>query len=198
MRHAYRLVVCLIVCILFASDLKTVKANEPSEADPLFPIRYFSDRPNLNAALARISPLPLMEFSPVYTDEIELSLYEAVVRRLGRPYHSGGTDDRGYDCSGFIWRVFQDAGINFNRRPTSLLWQSMPRATDEETRQFGTLIFFKGPNHVGIMRDAYSFYHASASQGIVRSYLDSYWKSRVIGYRRVFAPIRRSMSAGKT
>ena len=219
MRQAYRLVVYLFVCIicaLFAVDLKSVNAGESREADPFLPIHslnpgesaaaedrkfsftpYLFDRLILKSNLAGISPAPLLEYSPVYSDEIELTLYEAVVRRLGRPYRSGGTDDRGYDCSGFIWRVFQDAGVNFDRRSTSMLWQTMPRATNEESTQFGTLIFFKGLNHVGIMRDAYSFYHASASQGIVRSYLDNYWKARVIGHRRIFAPIRRAMWAGK-
>jgi hypothetical protein len=225
MRQAYRLVVYLIVCMvcaLFVVDLKSVKAGATRKADPLVSIRimnigdigdiggigdtedsnFFSppsifDRLHFKSNLARISPAPLIEYSPVYSDEVELNLYEAVVRRLGRPYRLGGIDDRGYDCSGFIWRVFQDAGVNFNRRSTSMLWQSMPRATQQEATQFGTLVFFKGLNHVGIMRDAYSFYHASASQGIARSYMDTYWKSRVIGYRRIFAPIRRALSTGK-
>src|SRR5262245_57012221 len=155
MRHAYRLVVYLFVCMvcaLFAADLKTVNAGELRKADPFFSVQamntgetadagdlkissasYLFDRLIGKSNLARISPFPLIEYSPVYSDEIELTLYEAVVRRLGRPYRSGGTDDRGYDCSGFIWRVFQDAGVNFNRGSTSLLWQTMPRATEEES-----------------------------------------------------------------
>src|SRR5262249_31766452 len=162
------------------------------------PASGFYDWPNFRSKLARNSPTSFIEYSPVYSDEIESALYEAVVHRLGRPYRLQGTDDRGYDCSGFVWRVFHDAGVGLNRSPTRKLWQSLPRATEEEKTRFGTLVFFKGLNHVGIMRDAHSFYHASASQGVVHSYLDNYWKSRVIGHRRVFAPIRRTALAGRS
>jgi len=173
MRRAYRLVVCLFVFTL------------------LFPTYGLYGHPSFGSTSTRISPADFIEYSPVYSDEVELSLYEAVVSRLGTPYRSRGTDDRGYDCSGFVWRVFRDAGVDFNRSSARRLWQTAPRATQEESTQFGTLVFFRGLNHVGIVRDAHSFYHASASQGIVRSYFDRYWKSRVIGHRRIFAPVRR-------
>jgi hypothetical protein len=198
------------VFTLSVEDLKSVMASEsrdtgwpfsPRVTDSggfnSFPVPGEEDRPYFKWNLSRISPTAFIEYSPVYSDEIELALYEAVVRRLGRPYRLQGTDDRGYDCSGFVWRVFHDAGVGFDRNSTSKLWQTLPRATKEETTRFGTLVFFKGLTHVGIMRDAHSFYHASTSQGVVHSYLDNYWKSRVIGHRRVFAPIRRTALAGR-
>src|SRR5947209_8107898 len=33
----------------------------------------------------------------------------------GLPYRYGSTGPNSYDCSGFVWKVFQDAGINFTR-----------------------------------------------------------------------------------
>src|SRR5262245_41448046 len=42
-------------------------------------------------------------------------LKDAIVRRLGTPYRFHGEDDRGYDCSGFVWSVFRDAGADFER-----------------------------------------------------------------------------------
>lgn len=118
-------------------------------------------------------------------EEIEASIYDAIMNRLGAPYRSNGTDERGYDCSGFVWRVFQEAGIDISRMSARTLWQTLPEATEEEATQFGTLVFFKGVNHVGIVRDEYSFYHASTSQGVVRSFYSGYWGDRVIGFRRV-------------
>lgn len=113
------------------------------------------------------------------------ALLESAIRsRLGVPYRFFGTDDRGYDCSGFVWRVFQEAGANFERLPARALWQMLPEATDEETRQFGTLVFFNRLGHVGIVRDAYSFYHASRSRGIVLSFFAGYWEKRITGFRR--------------
>jgi cell wall-associated NlpC family hydrolase len=118
-------------------------------------------------------------------EEIEASIYDAIMNRLGAPYRSNGTDERGFDCSGFVWSVFQEAGIDISRMSARTLWQTLPEATEEEATQFGTLVFFKGVNHVGIVRDEYSFYHASTSQGVVRSFYSGYWGDRVIGFRRV-------------
>jgi cell wall-associated NlpC family hydrolase len=120
--------------------------------------------------------------------EIEALLYSAIIDRIGLPYRFSGTDDRGYDCSGFVWRVFNEAGAPFRRESARSLWKTLPEATESEERQFGTLVFFKGLNHVGIVRDAYTFYHVSSSRGVVRSFFTDYWGGRIIGYRRVPLP----------
>jgi cell wall-associated NlpC family hydrolase len=111
-------------------------------------------------------------------------LKNAIVKRLGIRYRYHGVDDRGYDCSGFIWSVFRDAGADFERVSARSLWMQLPKATAAEIRQFGTLVFFRGTKHVGIIRDADSFYHASRSKGVTISYLDGYWRKRITGYRR--------------
>jgi hypothetical protein len=111
-------------------------------------------------------------------------LKSAIVKRLGIPYRYEGEDDRGYDCSGFIWSVFRDAGADLERVSARSLWMQLPKATVAETRQFGTLVFFRGTKHVGIVRDADSFYHASRSKGVTISYFDDYWRKRITGYRR--------------
>ncbi|MCI0524275.1 MAG: C40 family peptidase [Acidobacteria bacterium] len=199
MLQAYRLEVCLLVfALLLATNLRSVEARQDPQlltlaSDHSFDFNY----PDLSYGLSfrskptRFSPSALVLYSPIYSDETESLLYEAVRSRIGLPYRSKGTDDRGYDCSGFVWRVFRDAGIDFDRSPARKLWQTLPKATEKETRQFGTLVFFRGLNHVGIVRDAHSFYHASSSKGVVRSYFDEYWGGRVTGYRRVFAPVKK-------
>jgi cell wall-associated NlpC family hydrolase len=178
-----RLVAYFFALSLFASGLNIVEAK------------------GINPTL--IYPNYFIEYSPIYTAEIESALNEAINDRLGLPYLWAGTDDRGYDCSGFVWRVFQDAGINFDRTSTRILWERLPEATQEEYARFGTLVFFRGPqglDHVGIVSDAHSFYHVSNSQGVTQSYFDGfdkYWRSRIIGYRRIFAPIRRRAAPGR-
>lgn len=204
MRRAYRLVVCLFMGALLITGLRSVEARGVREIrkshlagfDRFNFVRAygFYGLPDFGSNPTRISSANFIEYSPVYSDEIESSLYDAVTSRLGRPYRPRGTDDRGYDCSGFVWRVFQDAGIDFDRSSARKLWQTLPKATKEESEQFGTLVFFRGLNHVGIVRDAHSFYHATTSRGIARSYFDEYWRDRVIGYRRIFAPVRRRVA----
>jgi cell wall-associated NlpC family hydrolase len=169
-----RMAVFFFAFSLFASDLNIAEAGAPSPT----PITSGS----------------FIENSPIYTKEIESSLNEAISSRLGLPYLYAGTDDNGYDCSGFVWRVFREAGVAFNRTSARNLWLKLPEATQEESARFGTLVFFQGLDHVGIVRDADSFYHASTSGGVMLSYFDKsdkYWRSRIIGYRRIFAPVRR-------
>ena len=109
----------------------------------------------------------------------------AIMKRLGIRYHfSGSDDDRGYDCSGFVWRVFRDAGADLDRVAARTLWSQLPEAKGDETKLFGTLVFFNGLKHIGIVRDATSFYHASRSQGITLSQFAGYWEKRVTGFRR--------------
>ncbi len=131
--------------------------------------------------------LPLADSPPP-----ESRLYEAIMSRIGLPYRLGGIDDLGYDCSGFIWRVFQEAGIDIPRHSVREMWERLPEANEGEEGTFGVIVFFSGLTHAGIVRDAHSFYHASSSQGIVRSFFSDYWGARVTGYRRV--PLSRSSS----
>ncbi|HKX29363.1 MAG TPA: C40 family peptidase [Blastocatellia bacterium] len=127
-------------------------------------------------------------------DGVERLLHAAITVRMGRPYRSGGTDDNGYDCSGFVWRVFHEAGADLKRSSARDYWETLPEATKEERTQFGTLVFFKDVSHVGVVRDSYSFYHASSSNGITRSNYSDYWGGQVIGYRRVPMPQYLSMN----
>lgn len=116
-------------------------------------------------------------------DTVEL-LQGAIAKRLGIRYRFTGMDDRGYDCSGFVWRVFRDAGADFNRVAARTLWRQLPAAAGDEARQFGTLVFFNGLKHIGIVRDASTFYHSSRSQGVTLSEFAGYWEKRITGFRR--------------
>jgi cell wall-associated NlpC family hydrolase len=126
-------------------------------------------------------------------NRIDRGLHAAITSRIGRPYRSGGTDENGYDCSGFVWRVFQEAGIDFQRGSARTYWESMPEATGKEKTQFGTLVFFDNTSHVGVVRDDNSFYHASTSKRVTLSSFSGYWGSHVIGCRRVRLPQDISM-----
>ncbi len=112
------------------------------------------------------------------------ALRSAIMQKLGIRYRFYGTNDNGYDCSGFVWRVFQDAGVDFQRVAARSLWSQLPEASAAETRQFGTLVFFNDLKHVGIVRDATTFYHASSSKGVTVSEFAGYWEKRITGYRR--------------
>ena len=127
-------------------------------------------------------------YHPDPVDQTTL-LQNAIAKRLGVRYRYRGVDDRGYDCSGFVWSVFKETGADFERGPARSLWVQLPEAKDSETRQFGTLVFFNRLKHVGIVRDGETFYHASRTKGVKLSRFSGYWIRRITGYRRAPATI---------
>ncbi|HWS89398.1 MAG TPA: C40 family peptidase [Pyrinomonadaceae bacterium] len=115
----------------------------------------------------------------------ERSILTAIEERLGTPYRMGTEGPYRYDCSGFVWSVFQQAGVPFERSSARSLWNTFAPPTEDEKYKFGTLVFFNHLNHVGIVADANGFYHASTSRGVVYSRFDDYWTKRLVGFRRV-------------
>jgi len=113
----------------------------------------------------------------------------AIARDLvGSPYLYGGTNPRGFDCSGLVYYSYRKASIE------------VPRTTAEQFRQSarvkmshlrpGDLIFFRLSqnklSHVGIYAGNGKFIHSPSSGKRVSygSLANPYWKARVIGAGR--------------
>lgn len=109
----------------------------------------------------------------------------AMDSKLGIRYRYGATSLSGIDCSGLVWMVFQEAGINFERSSASTYWREFEPAEGDERFKFGTLVFFNGLGHVGIVVNEKGFYHASSSKGVTYSSFDGYWSKRIVGFRRI-------------
>ena len=118
-------------------------------------------------------------------------LLAAIDHRLGSPYHWGATGPRSYDCSGFVWSIFQAIGIEFERGSARTLFAKFTPATPEDEYKFGTLVFFNGLSHVGVVADEKGFYHASRHHGVVYATFDGYWGKHIDGFRRVPLPTGR-------
>ncbi|UXI04381.1 NlpC/P60 family protein [Photobacterium sp. TY1-4] len=133
------------------------------------------------SAPAPFQPVP-MQFNP------NQPTFDLVYQSWkGTPYRLGGSSRRGIDCSAFVQVGYQEV---FDR--------ILPRTTLEQVRQGrqvplhqarkGDLVFFKTGRtlrHVGIYLGNREFLHASTSQGVVISTLDTpYW-------RRAFWQVRR-------
>jgi cell wall-associated NlpC family hydrolase len=112
-------------------------------------------------------------------------LLTAIENRLGAPYVYGASGPNVFDCSGFVWSVFQSAGVQFQRVSARTMWDEFAPVREEEQRQFGTLVFFNNLKHVGIVADANGFYQASSSHGVQYTPFNDYWTSRIVGYRRI-------------
>ena len=122
--------------------------------------------------------------------KFEPLLMTAIDQRLGSPYRWGATGPNRFDCSGFVWSIFQATGINFERASARNLFARFEPAPVEEQFKFGTLVFFSGLTHVGVVADAHGFYHASRRHGVIYSEFNEYWLKRIDGFRRVPLPMQ--------
>jgi peptidoglycan endopeptidase LytE len=125
----------------------------------------------------------------VYGAGASAKLDQAIRNRYGLPYHYGSTGPNSYDCSGFVWSAFQEAGINFTRSSAHTLWNESEPVDGPDRYKFGTLVFFNGLGHIGIVADENGFYHASSSKGITYSKFEGYWEKRIVGFRRLNIPV---------
>src|SRR6185369_7627272 len=65
-------------------------------------------------------PKPTIDLSPSTPSstgflKFESQLMSAIDQRLGSPYRWGATGPNRFDCSGFVWAIYQATGINFER-----------------------------------------------------------------------------------
>lgn len=112
-------------------------------------------------------------------------LDQAIKSRYGIRYRYGSAGPNTYDCSGFVWAAFQEAGIPFTRASARSLWSQSEPVSEDEKFKFGTLIFLNGLGHMGIVADENGFYHASSSKGIMYSPFKGYWQNRIVGFRKL-------------
>ena len=78
--------------------------------------------------------------------------------------------------------------MDFYRGSARSYWARFAPAREDEKFKFGTLVFFNGLTHVGIVADENGFYHASRHKGVVYQTWNKYYLSRVDGFRRVPLP----------
>lgn len=128
-----------------------------------------------------------------YNGPVSSSIMRGIESRLGIPYRYGSTGPNRYDCSGFVWSVFNEAGINFTRQSARSLWSMSEPVSGDERFKFGTLVFLNGLGHIGIVADENGFYHASSSKGITYSPFKGYWEGRIVGFRRLPAAVAKEI-----
>ena len=149
-----------------------------------------TEQPSLVKKTGASSPLNAMASAAsraVYASSVSSAIMNGIQSRYGIPYLYGSSGPNRYDCSGFVWAVFNDAGINFPRESARTLWAMGEPVTGDERFKFGTLVFMNGLGHMGIVADENGFYHASSSKGITYSTFKGYWENRITGFRRLTA-----------
>ncbi len=116
---------------------------------------------------------------------VRKQMVSSIQAKYGLRYVYGSTGPTTYDCSGFVWSVFNDSNVDFARSSARTYWSQFEPVFGDQRFEFGTLVFFNKLGHIGIVADSEGFYHASTSKGITYSKFDGYWGKRIFGFRRV-------------
>ncbi len=146
-----------------------------------------------------VKPIPLPELTAAslnLSDTRDQNLLLAIQSHLGASYHFNRTGPETFDCSGLVWRAFQDIGVDFQRGPATSYWAMFAAPAENEKFKFGNLVFFSGLSHVGIVVDEKGFYHSARHGGVMYSPFNDYWLSRIDGFRRVsIQPVQSTANA---
>ncbi len=114
-------------------------------------------------------------------------------KHLGTKYKYGGTNSKGFDCSGLVCHAYEKgADISLPRRSRDQFKEGKKIKLKEALP--GDLIFFSKNgkiNHVGLVCSSkgapLQFIHATSSSGVITTKLEdsTYWKKRFVAVRRI-------------
>ena len=106
----------------------------------------------------------------------------------GTKYKYGGTDKRGFDCSGFTKTVYKNA-FKVTLPRTTAEMSKLGKKVSKKKLKPGDLVFFRPSRryrHVGIYIGENTFIHSSTSKGVIKSKLDDfYWKKKYRYAKRI-------------
>ncbi|MBM7570431.1 C40 family peptidase [Aquibacillus albus] len=114
----------------------------------------------------------------------EVIVVEEAKKHIGTPYKWGGSTASGFDCSGFIHYVHNQAGVEISRTSAANYYAKATKISNPEP---GDLVFFKntyksGISHMGIYIGDNYFVHASSSGVKKTSLSNPYWSKHLAGY----------------
>ncbi|GLI85722.1 putative peptidoglycan endopeptidase LytE [Rossellomorea marisflavi] len=116
-------------------------------------------------------------------------LLSAAKGQIGKPYVWGGSTTAGFDCSGFIYYAFNQAGVSMSRTSSEGYYS---RSYYVDKPAIGDIVFFsntykKGISHLGIYVGNNQFIHAGDNGVEISSLNNSYWKSKFDSFKRFYS-----------
>lgn len=121
--------------------------------------------------------------TPTSAPSGDTSIVDSAEAYLGVPYKWGGTTDKGMDCSGFVQKVYEDAGY-FIGRTTQI--QALEGKEVEDYAPGDILCFGRSKwniFHTGIYIGDGKFIHSSSPEGVIVSEIDGYGLKLIMARR---------------
>lgn len=116
-------------------------------------------------------------------------IVDTAMKYMGVPYVWAGTSPSGFDCSGFVYYVYNENGYSINRTAASIYLNGV--AVDKENLQVGDAVCFSSSSdsigHVGIYIGNGQFIHASSGVGqvTISDLSAAYYTNNYVGARRI-------------
>jgi LysM repeat protein len=135
------------------------------------------------------APAPAPGTTPAPAADFASKTIEVAKSLMGIPYVWGGSTLSGFDCSGFIYYVTNQAGKKIGRYSAAGYYD---RSYYIDKPQIGDLVFFantyqKGISHVGFYIGNNQFIHANSTNGVMISSLSStYYKQHFEAFKRFY------------
>ncbi len=121
-------------------------------------------------------------------ETVEQKLTKQYNQYKGTKYKYGGIDRRGFDCSGFTQKVYENAFQIKLPRTTEEI-EKVGKKVSKNKLKPGDLVFFKPSRkykHVGIYMGDDFFIHSSTSKGVIKSDINNvYWDKKYKYAKRI-------------
>jgi len=106
---------------------------------------------------------------------------------VGKPYVYGGSSPKGFDCSGFVYYVFNSSGKSISRTSAAGFYNKAKKVSSPKV---GDLVFFSntyksGISHVGIYIGSGKMVSATDDKVEIDTLKSGYWKSHFKSYGRI-------------
>ncbi|PEQ95232.1 peptidoglycan endopeptidase [Bacillus sp. AFS006103] len=125
---------------------------------------------------------------PTVDTELTAKMIVSAKKLIGIPYVWGGSTPSGFDCSGFIYYVANQAGMEIGRYSAEGYYD---RTYYVDTPKAGDIVFFentykRGISHLGIYLGNNQFIHANDSGVMISNLQGAYYQAHFESFKRFY------------